>query len=437
MDTFTFNKPPQRRWKRFVLIIALPFLLLLLSYGVYKVFFIPSPEIEGIEAFSILPAKKTVELTGRNIKSISILIQQANKAIELLSDEPLKQEVVYRLEIMPKKLGLLDGQARVFIKAKSGLIKKVEYSIETTIDTVAPTIEVIQAPTVLKQGAAGRALFRSRGADRVYIKMNDYRFTAFPLKGQADEDGAVTYAALFPVPHDLKPGTVYFAVAEDQAGNRTMRTLSTRIRTSKFRRSSISIGDDFIKRVVYPLLNTDQELDPVKAFKIINEQWRERDSERIFSIGQDTAGEPLWRGRFLQLKNSKVMAIYGDRRTYLYKGKVISNSVHLGYDLASTAHAPVEAANSGIVKFAGDLGIYGNTVIIDHGLGLMSLYGHLSDITVNKGDQVKKGDIIGRTGATGFAGGDHLHFGILVHGIEVSPLYWWDRGWIKQHISLK
>jgi len=137
----------------------------------------------------------------------------------------------------------------------------------------------------------------------------------------------------------------------------------------------------------------------------------------------------------LQLRNSKVMASYGDRRVYLYKGKPISRSVHLGYDLASVSNAPVEAANSGIVRFAGDLGIYGNAVVIDHGLGLMSLYGHLSEILVKDGQSVKKGELIAKTGSTGLAGGDHLHFGILVQGIEVSPLYWWDSRWIKANVG--
>jgi len=94
----------------------------------------------------------------------------------------------------------------------------------------------------------------------------------------------------------------------------------------------------------------------------------------------------------------------------------------------------VDAANSGIVRFAGDLGIYGNTVIIDHGLGLMSLYGHLSTILVKEGQAINKGEIIAKTGSTGLAGGDHLHFGILMHGYEVTPLPWWDAHWIKVNV---
>jgi len=97
--------------------------------------------------------------------------------------------------------------------------------------------------------------------------------------------------------------------------------------------------------------------------------------------------------------------------------------------------APVEAAQNGIVVFAGDLGIYGNAVIIDHGLGVFSLYGHLSSIVVKSGQAVKMGEHIGQTGDTGLAGGDHLHFSIMLDGTHINPVEWWDGKWIRDHIT--
>jgi murein DD-endopeptidase MepM/ murein hydrolase activator NlpD len=152
-------------------------------------------------------------------------------------------------------------------------------------------------------------------------------------------------------------------------------------------------------------------------------------------IARGSADSKLWVGSFLQLRNSAVMAKYGDQRTYVYEGEPVSNSIHLGYDLASTENAPVGASNSGVIKFTGDLGIYGNTVVVDHGQGIMSLYGHLSEILVQEGQAVEKGEVIAKTGSSGFADGDHLHFSILIHGIEVSPLYWWDPLWINAKID--
>ncbi len=109
--------------------------------------------------------------------------------------------------------------------------------------------------------------------------------------------------------------------------------------------------------------------------------------------------------------------------------------MHYGYDLASTKQSPVTAANRGVVVFADPLTIYGNTVILDHGLGLQTLYAHLSSMEVKVGDEVAKGQELGRTGASGLAIGDHLHFEVLVHGVSVTPIEWWDARWIRDHIT--
>ena len=87
--------------------------------------------------------------------------------------------------------------------------------------------------------------------------------------------------------------------------------------------------------------------------------------------------------------------------------------------------------------FADRLGIYGLAVVIDHGQGLESVYGHLSKIEVTLDQQVKKGQPIGLTGETGLAGGDHLHFAVIVQGIFVNPVEWWDPHWIADNVIKK
>ena len=145
----------------------------------------------------------------------------------------------------------------------------------------------------------------------------------------------------------------------------------------------------------------------------------------------------LWSGPFSQLTNSKVEANFADARTYVYKDETIDHAYHLGFDLSVTKRYPVEAANSGIVAFVGDLGIYGNTVILDHGLGLATLYSHLSSIDVKPGEPIKKAQILGRTGETGLAAGDHLHYGVYLNGIAVLPLEWWDEKWLRDNVYPK
>ena len=145
----------------------------------------------------------------------------------------------------------------------------------------------------------------------------------------------------------------------------------------------------------------------------------------------------LWTEAFAQMGNSQVESRFADRRTYFFENKEIDRQVHLGFDLASVQQAPVLASNAGVIVFADFLGIYGNCVIIDHGLGVQSLYAHLSSIGTKVGDTVTKGQELGRTGATGLAGGDHLHFTILLQGVPVNPVEWWDQHWMDDRVLRK
>jgi murein DD-endopeptidase MepM/ murein hydrolase activator NlpD len=178
-------------------------------------------------------------------------------------------------------------------------------------------------------------------------------------------------------------------------------------------------------------------LSSVETFLKVNRDVRRQNSAEIVRVTGKTENRKLWEGRFLRLSKSATRARFAERRTYHYKGRTIDRQVHLGIDLASIKQAPVPAANSGKVVFVGSLGIYGNTVVIDHGLGLFSLYAHLSSISRDEGQAVGQGDIIGRTGSSGMAGGDHLHFSMLVHNTFVSPVEWWDETWINNNISGK
>lgn len=429
MKGFGYERSSKRRLKRAGILLTLLFIIFVAAYMVYKVFFIPEPVIEGLEAFNFLTRDKTITLGSKNIQSIDVSVNQGDMKVQLLKDIPTNGEKTYTLQIRPGELQLKDGNATIIVKARSGFFKEVTHEINSTIDTIPPTLEVLKSPFLIYQGSGGFALLRAKDADSVFIRVGSYRFKV--PQGTDSE----SYFVFFPAPLDIGEEGVFYAVAEDAAGNQNVKALSTRQKAEKYKASIINIDDSFIKRVVLPLLNEMDTTDPVSAFKTVNEEWRVKSLQKLSEIAMKTAPEILWEGAFLQLKNSKVMATYGERRTYYYDGKPISESTHLGYDLASVSNALVEAANTGIVRFVGDLGIYGNTVIIDHGLGLMSLYGHLSEMIVKENETVKKGTVIGKTGSTGLAAGDHLHFGILIHGYEVSPLHWWDSHWLRVNVS--
>lgn len=442
MKGYGYEKRRSSNWlKKIGIIIAFPFFILIIGFLAYKLFFIPAPTIEGLDAFSKLPAEKSITLQGSNVKSIHIFISQKGSRVDLLKDAAGSEGKVYTLQIKPREMGLSDGPATVTVQARSGIIKEVRLVLDSIIDTVPPSLSVVSRPTAIDAGSNGYALLRAKDADSVYVTLDGMKFPAF-ASGKSDnedhllpgDEGVKSYHVFFPAPFDSNGSEVYHAVAEDSAGNQKVKALLTKLRPKSFGESTIEIDDSFINTVIAPLLGEVDVSEPVSAFRRVNEVWREESLARLREIANETTPEILWEGAFVQMKNSKVMATYGERRTYNFRGESVSRSVHLGYDLASVTHAPVQAANSGRVRFAGEIGIYGQTVIIDHGCGLMSLYGHLSSIMVRDGEQVSKGDIIAETGSTGLAGGDHLHFGILVHGYEVSPLYWWDAKWVRTNV---
>jgi murein DD-endopeptidase MepM/ murein hydrolase activator NlpD len=212
------------------------------------------------------------------------------------------------------------------------------------------------------------------------------------------------------------------------------------------KRSRIELDDRFVGRVVPEILEHSPELkiappqtgaDMITPFLSINGELRRINAGQIAALARKTSPSKLWDGPFVQLGNSKVEAAFADHRTYVYKGREVDQQVHLGFDLAVTSRVAILAANAGTVLNASWLGIYGNCIIIDHGMGVQSLYGHLSSFDVKVGDTVTKGQTIGRSGMTGLAGGDHLHFTMLVNGRMVNPVEWWDPHWIEDRVQRK
>jgi murein DD-endopeptidase MepM/ murein hydrolase activator NlpD len=283
------------------------------------------------------------------------------------------------------------------------------------------------------------------------VRVGDVEYSGFPERPgpQGSEGGRADpglRAGFFALLHDQQLHEPIVAFARDEAGNEAHVTFVDNVFEKPFKRSRIELDDAFINRVVPEILEHSPELklappaagaDMLPAFLKINGELRKINAEQIAALAAKTSPARLWKGPFVQLGNSQVEASFADHRTYFYKGKEVDRQVHLGFDLAVTARVPIVAANDGKVLHASWLGIYGNCVIIDHGDGVQSLYGHLSSFDVKTGDAVTKGQTIGRSGMTGLAGGDHLHFTMLVGGRAVNPVEWWDPHWITDRVERK
>jgi murein DD-endopeptidase MepM/ murein hydrolase activator NlpD len=299
-----------------------------------------------------------------------------------------------------------------------------------------PRIDLLSTAHNVRKGGTGLVVFRlNEEPEHAGVEVGDMFFPAYPEEGGGED----VFVGYFAVPHDAGNSLKISLVARDGAGNEMRRIFPTRVLTARFPRDTIRISDRFLERKVPEFQSVDPSLDPdyLKAYLTVNRKWREENHGRLREICSVSAPRRLWSGAFLQMENTKNMAPYAVRRTYVYNGKVVDKQVHLGLDLASTSGAAVPAGNSGIVVFAEELGIYGQTVVLDHGQGLFSLYSHLSGIAVVQGESVERGQEIGSSGQTGMAGGDHLHFSILVSGEFVNPVEWLDDHWIADNIDNK
>jgi murein DD-endopeptidase MepM/ murein hydrolase activator NlpD len=339
--------------------------------------------------------------------------------------------------------GLINGEAVVRATAsgagtwlRSGPQTIVELRLPVRL--TPPSLRVLSRQHYPKQGGSEAVVYLL--GDHVARHGVEAGSSFFPGHALPSGGPGETFA-LFAVPHDLEPDATIRLIAVDDVGNRSERTFVDRLRPRAIRRDAIELSDAFMSRVAPEIEARTPELDGagslVERYLAINSGLRVRNRRAIADLATASQPEFLWRGAFLPMPNGQVMARFADHRTYLYAGDEVDQQDHLGYDLASVQRAPVPAANAGVVVKAEFLGIYGNVVIVDHGYGLMSLYGHLSSLGVATGDAVTRGQTIGHTGATGLAGGDHLHFGIFLHGVATDPVEWFDADWIRNRLVSK
>ncbi len=380
------------------------------------------------------------------------IIQQGKEAVLFDQTFPSKgflmggtvREQSVSMDIKASDLGLREGDAVLRVALWdysyrgwwSGNRFYAEHKV--VIDTKAPVIEVFTHNHNVNQGGTGLAIYRvSEPIDTSGVQV-DERF--FPGSSGLFPDSSA-FVGFFALPHDKGAKAQLYVTATDRAGNTSRTGFSHYINTKTFRQDTIDVSDAFLEKKM-PEFDSfmgvgHSPASLLEKFLAVNRDLREANHKTIEDACQDSDAQLHWTGAFLRLPGSARRAGFAQRRTYHYQGRAIDHQTHLGIDLASTAHSPVPAANSGRVAFAEGLGIYGKTVIIDHGFGLFSLYGHLSRMQVTRDQMVSKGEIIGSTGSTGLAGGDHLHFSILIHGTFVNPVEWWDPAWIKHNITDK
>jgi len=414
----------------------------------------PGVEVRPLPSYLSEARSLTVRATDlkRGLRSLRVTLDQSGREVVVLERAFPFQGFFNRdgthshqetFKVAPRALGLAQGRAELRVSAfdhsrrGGGDGNRTLLTHTLVVDTIPPSIRPLTRLHYINQGGSCLILYQASSdttKSGVYVARTFY--PGFPCEG---DGSAGLHACYFAIPHDADPHSRVHLWAEDRAGNETHTDFYHRIRKKTFRKDRMNITDGFLERILPTFSNVafDPNDGPVDRYLKINNELR-KENHRLLEGLQGTSGpRKLWDGAWMRLPNAATMAKYADHRVYFHKGKQIDEKDHMGVDLASLAQSPVPAANHGRVVFSGRLGIYGLCVVLDHGQRLMSLYGHLSSLQVSRGQEVQKGDILGTTGSTGLAGGDHLHFSIMVNGTPVNPIEWWDPHWIRDNVEKK
>jgi murein DD-endopeptidase MepM/ murein hydrolase activator NlpD len=370
------------------------------------------------------------------LAALTVEAAQGERTVILLEEVyPDGRALVQRtLAMRPVPEALTDGELRLRITAKDRSWKRNKTILDKALvlDSRPPQPVVLGGPHYVNQGGAGLVVVTSNEeSSSAGVQVGEAWFPGFPLAENR-------YAVYFALPPGLPRDVPFLVRAEDAAGNRGEAHFRPNVKPKPPRRDRIELSDGFLAGVIPYFKDQDPSLQgsDLEIFLALNRTQRGTDAERIRTLCRASAPERLWSGAFTRMLG-KPTAAFGQERAYYYRGEEVDRQVHLGVDIASLMQSPIPAGNDGLVVFTGPLGIYGETVILDHGCGLFSMYSHMSVVDVSPGASVVKGDILGRTGQTGMAGGDHLHFAMIVQGVFVDPVEWWDPHWIQDNIDLK
>jgi hypothetical protein len=400
-----------------------------------------TPKVIGIQTPVVVHAENP-----HGVRWITVSVEQDGKAHETRAFQAKEQHFFPERNIAPRNvtvnLGkqttpeLHDGKAKVVVSAVSNDFrgKSTSTSFDVDVMTAPPRVVADGVQHYVNQGGSELTTFTPSGSwTEAGVKVGDYTFRSFPLPNHPGQ-----YFSLFAMSWQLPVDTPMYVYAGNPSGAMAKASFWYKVFPKQFRKSTLALESMNLDRMV-DQIDPEHKVqgDLVQRFVKINNDMRRENNKTLSDLRFQTEQKFLWTGAFLPMVDSTVESRFADDRTYTWEGKKVDQQTHLGFDLAKLAHSPIPASNDGKVVWAENLGIYGNCVVIDHGFGLQTIYGHMSEFLVKKGDMVKKGQVIGKTGSTGMAGGDHLHFTMQVDGVQVNAVEWWDPHWVKDRILSK
>ena len=381
------------------------------------------------------------------LKSFKATIATPHDEWVVVDDNTPSNEMKKSFDILPPKGVRRVEATSITLKIEAtdnslwGLFMGNTYKQEITlvIDQRRPVLAIIASSYKIQKGGSAIVIFKAEDSHMQSLKIETNfgkTFIAQPFM----KEGYYASLVAWPVQEGSFSATV---VARDRAGNEVRSAVPLRLKDHVYRVSNIELSDQFLDGKIAELASVYEQTagvdDRLEQFRIINEKVRADNEKIIHEITSKVSNTMITEFNpvpFYPLVNGQKVADFGDHRIYSYKGQEnVSQAYHMGLDLASVAMGPITSSNGGKVVFSQPNGIYGNLPIIDHGFGLYTLYGHCSEVHVQEGDTATTAQEIAKTGLSGYAMGDHLHFGILVQGIEVRPEEWMDSKWIVDNIT--
>jgi murein DD-endopeptidase MepM/ murein hydrolase activator NlpD len=418
-------------------------LLLIAAIAVGVVFFLGKPvEVKPAQAIAAIGDSTEAHfvVTGRHgAKLFSAALEQNGKRQVVFEDKQKSAQATrfYNFTIGKKQATFLtEGPAKLVVTAKANDTwgATAQATLDVTVVLRPPLVSADGLQHYINQGGSELVMLEVAGNwTEAGVRVGPHTARSFPMPGEP-EDSKRRFS-LFPFSYDLPPETIPVVFARNAAGTEATATFWVKLFPKKFQSSTIELTDENMRKVLADM-DPNGSGDLVTRFVHFNRDVRKENNRTLADLRLKTAHKILWSGPFEAILGKRE-SYFADHRVYTYQGKKVDEQVHLGFDIAAHEHMPVKAENSGVVVWAGRLGIYGNAVVLDHGYGVQTLYGHMSRIDVKEGDAIARLQSLGASGSTGLAFGDHVHLSMLVEGVQVNPIEWWDEHWIHDRILSK
>jgi murein DD-endopeptidase MepM/ murein hydrolase activator NlpD len=469
-------RPRRSRFRPLVKIIAVFFIAAAIPFSLtgwgdfYQNFVEREPPIIEIKkppvGLGLEPAQITIAVQDQNsgLDELMVRLEQPGRAETLLKKSyPTRirsDEVQFSID--GRKYGMKEGDARLTVSAfdRSFWSNAARSALQLRVDYTKPELTPYADQHNAVRGGSELVLYRQKETVDTFsgVMVGDALYPGFPLKNydKAFENYKNIYCVFFPVPRDFNDSTEQIRLfARDAVGNFSEASMSYRIAATSAKQSVTMLDPDLLTSKIDKLyeqyqsqqarlsgdvpgkvLPSDTDEQRIERFHVVNKEYRELMERAMKPLFGKPKAERFWEGTFAKFPGRELHG-FGEHVQYKLGELLIGETVENGVSFAVGSDTQVRAANRGIVIFADNLGVFGNTVIIDHGFGLTTMYEHLQSIARLEGDRVERGDVVGLAGDSGLVFSPTLTFEVRLHGVPVRPIEWWDGSWMRDHVDLK